>query len=197
MVAPAGCVGSPPAASCALQGRGASFRRRISQAPRQRAVRALAASSRTNGGAAEGVGPDPHDTCPAGGKAAGFGTARHNFGMKSSLGRRSDGGGGGSGRSSTGGRRLRGAGVRPPSAGSWREAGPPEGAGAAHEFFFLTTSAQEVVRGAAQEEGMRRTSGRVVGIRLRDEMTRGSRSDRKSSFKESYKITKSSIYTKG
>jgi hypothetical protein len=31
------------------------------------------------------VGPDPHDTCPAGGEAAGFGTARHNFGMKSSL----------------------------------------------------------------------------------------------------------------
>jgi hypothetical protein len=66
-----------------------------------------------------------------------------------------------------------------------------------HMSFFLTSSAQEVVRGAAQEEGMRRTNGRVVGIRLRDEMTRGSRSDRKSSFKESYKITKSSIYTKG
>jgi hypothetical protein len=55
--------------------------------------------------------------------------------------------------------------------------------------------------GAAKEEGMRRTNGRDVGIRLGDMMTRGSRSDRKSSFKEtvgsSHRIMKYSIYTKG
>jgi hypothetical protein len=50
------------------------------------------AGSVTKSGASSGgeqpyqLGADPHGACSAGGEAARFGTARHNFGMKSSLG---------------------------------------------------------------------------------------------------------------